>query len=85
MTGIVVYTDPPRIVTLGIQGPQGPPGAGSVYVQETEPDPTVEGDLWLVPSTEILSIRANAKWESIVYRTQLADDTETIEMNAGYF
>lgn len=83
--GIVVLTDPPRIISLGVQGPQGPPGSGSVYVQEGEPSPTVEGDLWLVQSTELLSIRVNGKWEDVVYRTQLADDNETLDINAGYF
>lgn len=83
--GIVVLTDPPRVISIGTQGPQGPPGAGSVYVQEAEPDPIVEGDLWLVPSTEILFIRANGKWEQIVYKTQLADDVGNLDMNAGYF
>ena len=83
--GIVVLTDPPRIISVGPQGPQGPPGSGSVYVQETAPSPVVEGDLWLQPSTSIMRVRANGIWEEVVYRSQLADETETIEINAGYF
>jgi len=83
--GIVILVDPPRIVAVGTQGPQGPPGAGSVYYQEAEPSPIVNGDLWITPSTKLFKARVEGAWEAIVYRTQLADATETLDINAGFF
>lgn len=85
MTGIVVLTDPPRIISVSTQGPQGPPGAGSAYVQEADPAPVSDGEFWLVPSTKIMYARIGGVWEQVVYRSQLADDADTLDINAGYF
>lgn len=89
MTGVVVSENETRIISIGIQGPQGPQGlpgnAGGVFVQETAPITPAEGDFWLVLSIPELSIYANATWEPIPLKSDLADELGSLVITGGYF
>ena len=86
---IAIEGDDPLVITRDVEFQGEVTGiaetSGLVYVQESEPNPVLEGDLWLVPSTELFQIRANGAWKKVVYRESLADENETLDINAGYF
>lgn len=89
MTGVVSSENETRIVTIGIQGPQGaqgPPGnAGGVFVQETAPVSPQNGDYWLKLSIPELSIYVNAVWEPIPLKSDLADELGSLMITGGFF
>jgi len=78
-----------EIVTVGVQGPPGAPGAGAgvaawTYVQEGTPVGG-EGYTWFQPSTAYGRIWTGTVWVRIVTEDMMANDNETLTLNAGYF
>ena len=54
-------------------------------VSGSEPGSPNEGDYWLNSGTAEVSIYANATWEPITYKTELADDAGGLSVNGGFF
>jgi len=61
-------------------------GGSSVISSEVAPSTPAEGTLWIKPSTGAFKIYSSfGGWEDIVYKSELASNTGSLDANGGYF
>ena len=49
----------------GAQGPKGDPGTASVFIGDSPPSVSAEGEIWFNDVTDVLQVYANSSWNCL--------------------